>query len=122
MRVSGRNQPVRHRIVWVVEDDLDRCLDVGPKHQVSSGIGLDASAATCLLSIKCPAVSDVGVLDAGPARMCSCASTLITSDAEPNCGADQQGSDGGSDAPDRAEIGPTASSTESATDPRAPTK
>ena len=67
LRASGRDQPVRHRILWVVQGDLDRRLDVGPKHQVSSRIGLDASPATCLLSGQRATSSDIGVLDGRPA-------------------------------------------------------
>jgi len=107
LRMSGRDNPIRHRVIWVIEADLNRRLDVGTEHHVSSGIGLDASAARRFLNIECPTPSDVGVLDDGPTHM-----YFLGIDADhyrggsEDRGGYQQGGHGGSDPPHWAEIGP----------------
>ena len=50
LRTTRGDQPIRHRILGVVEGDLDRSLHAGLQHQVSPGIGVHAGALTRLLS------------------------------------------------------------------------
>ena len=82
LRVSGGDQPVRHWIVWVIEGDLDRCLDIGPEHQVSAGVGLDPASrrVSSASSARQPAMYRCSML-ALATRIWS-VSTLITIEAD----------------------------------------